>query len=141
MDRLSGLTATVHWIPLTPDEAKGILTQLQIAYLPTNNRECSQFISNDSDIMYIKGNLFVQSEVNITDLRPDTEYCIAIEVSTIAGHSGFSEPMKLTCKLVIFFRINDNNITNSLQCLLAHFFNLGSLFLIMQTVQRYILFR
>ena len=99
VDRISGQTATVQWIPLTPDETKGVLVQLQIAYYKSiNNTECSEFNCNDCNVMYLKGNLFLQSEATISDLQPDSEYCVAIEVSTINGRSGYSNPIKMTCK-------------------------------------------
>ena len=101
VDRISGLTAIIHWTPLTPDEAKGILTQLQIAYESTNSSECSQLNPKSCEIMYLKGNLFEQSKATVTNLQPNREYCVAIEVSTIGGESGFSKPLKLTCEFLI----------------------------------------
>ena len=101
VDRVSGLRATVHWIPLVPDRASGVLTQLRIAYQTTNSSECSHF-NNEDDVMYIEGNLFAQSQVTINNLKPDKEYCVAIKVSTIDGSSGFSTPLKMECKFMYF---------------------------------------
>ena len=98
VDRISGPTAILRWIPLTQDQASGILTQLRIAYQLTETSECSHFNVNEGDIMYLKGNLFVQSQVTLNNLKPDEEYCVAIEVSTVAGSSGFSKPLKIKCE-------------------------------------------
>ena len=99
VDRISGLTARVHWIPLTPNEAKGVVTQLQIVYEPTKSDQCSQF-DFDVENYHVKHILFVQSMMTITNLHPDTEYCIAIEVSTVGRHSGYSTPLKIACRLL-----------------------------------------
>ena len=39
-----------------------------------------------------------QSEAVINGLIPTEQYCVAIQVSTIAGESGFSQVLTLSCK-------------------------------------------
>ena len=101
VDRLSGSSATVDWIPLTLDEARGLLTSLEIAYEPVldSTLDCSNLEFVDSGTIYVRENLFEQSSANITDLEPNREYCVAIRVSTIGGDSGFSSSIKLSCKM------------------------------------------
>lgn len=108
VDRISGLTAILSWIPLTPDQASGVLTQLRIAYQLTKTSECSHFNVNEGDIMYLEGNLFVQSQVTLNDLKPDEEYCVAIQVSTVAGSSGLSKPLKIKCEFNFIPPRNNN---------------------------------
>lgn len=99
VNRLSGSSARINWIPLTHDEARGILTSLEIAYEPVRDSDCLSHNANDSDIAFVRENLFEQRTANITGLEPSTEYCIAIQVSTSAGESGFSNSIKLSCKI------------------------------------------
>ena len=102
VDRLSGSSATVDWIPITQDEARGLLTSFEIAYEPVfdSTLDCSnlEFVDNET-VMFIRENLFEQSSANITGLEPSREYCIAIQASTSGGNSGFSNSIKLSCKI------------------------------------------
>ena len=102
MERLSGQTARVVWVPLTPDEARGILTLLEIDYYykPHGEPSCTSFnpIATDSRTAHIEENLFEQTTANITGLVPNHEYCVAIQVSTSAGDSGFSNSLELPRK-------------------------------------------
>ena len=101
VERLSGKTARIVWIPLSPDEARGLLTLLEIDYYakPRGTSSCTSFgPMDDSQIVHIEENLFEQTTANITDLVPNHEYCVAIQVSTSAGDSGFSNILKLPCK-------------------------------------------
>ena len=98
--RLSGLSATVDWIPLTQDEARGLLTSLEIAYEPVFDStlmDCSNLEFVDSETFFVRENLFEQSSANITGLEANREYCVAIRVSTSGGDSGFSNSIKLSC--------------------------------------------
>ena len=99
--RLSGSSATVNWIPLTHDEARGLLTSLEIAYEPVldSTLDCSNLEFMDSETIYVRENLFEQSSANITGLEPNRKYCVAIRVSTSGGDSGFSNSIKLSCKM------------------------------------------
>ena len=101
VDRLSGSSATVDWIPLTQDEARGLLTSLEIAYEPVfdSTVDCSNLEFLDSETIFVRENLFEQSSANITGLEPNREYCVAIQVSTSGGDSGFSNSIKLSCKM------------------------------------------
>ena len=99
--RISGSSATVDWIPLTQDEVRGLLTSLEIAYQPVLNTtlNCSNLEFVDSETVSVRENLFEQSSSNITSLEPNHEYCIAIQVRTSGGDSGFSSSIKLSCKI------------------------------------------
>ena len=101
VERLSGQTARVVWVPLTPDEARGILTLLEIIYYdkPSEELECTFFDPTDSRIAHIEEKLFKQTAANITGLIPNHEYCVAIQVSTSAGNSGFNNLFELPRKL------------------------------------------
>ena len=98
--RISGSSATVEWIPLTQDEARGLLTSLEIAYQPVldSTLECSDMELVDSEAIFVRENLFEQNSANVTGLEPNHEYCIAIQVWTSGGQSGFSSSIKLSCK-------------------------------------------
>ena len=100
--RLSGSLATVDWIPLTQDEARGLLTSFKIAYEPVLNStlNCSNLEFVDSEtVIFMRENLFEQGSASITSLEPSREYCIAIRASTSGGDSGFSNSIKLSCKI------------------------------------------
>ena len=103
VNRLSGSSARINWIPLTHDEARGLLTSLEIAYEPVGDSDCWAHNTNDSDVMLVRENLFEQRTANITGLEPSTEYCIAIQVRTSAGESGFSNSIKLSCKIYYMY--------------------------------------
>ena len=99
--RLNETRAVIKWTPLTRDEARGLLTSLEIAYEPVTESGCPadfMFNSNDSEIIFVRENLFEQSTANITGLVGNLEYCMAIQVGTSEGDSGFSNSIKLMCK-------------------------------------------
>ena len=103
VSRLSGSLAVINWIPLTHTEARGLLTRLEIAYEPvmdSTSLDCSSYSFMDSETVHMMENLFEQRTANITGLEPNREYCIAIQVSTNGGESGFSNAIKLPCKLI-----------------------------------------
>ena len=102
VERLSGPSARVNWIPLTPDEAKGILTLLEIAYEPVRGKDCADFYPMDSGVVYVRENLLEQNTAIITGLAPNREYCVAIRVSTSGGESGFSNSVLLPCMSYIY---------------------------------------
>lgn len=85
------------WVPLTLDDARGILTQLDIAYEPVRAKDCSTFYPDDSEVLYRTEYLFEQSSAIIDGLRPENEYCVSIKVSTIGGESGFSDSILIPC--------------------------------------------
>ena len=87
----------VNWVPLTPDEARGILTNLEIAYEPVRVEGCNNFNSMDSEAVYVTENLFEQSTAIVSGLEPNREYCVAIKVSTSGGESGFSNSVLIPC--------------------------------------------
>ena len=97
VERLSALSAKVNWIPLTPDEARGILTLLEIAYEPVRVKDCTTFFSMDAEIVQMKENLFDQRTAVITGLQPNREYCVSIKVATSGGESGFSNSLQIPC--------------------------------------------
>ena len=69
-----------------------------------------------SEVIHVRGNLFDQNTTNITGLEPNREYCVAIQVSTNGGDSGFSNIVKLPCKLftiVITMNMTDMHCTHS----------------------------
>ena len=91
--RLDETSAKVIWVPLTADEARGVLTELDIAYQPAINGSCARF-GDSMELMTIEQQLETQSEAVLDDLEPEEEYCVAMQVSTIAGESGFSNVVK-----------------------------------------------
>ena len=98
VERLSAVSARVHWIPLTPDEARGVLTLLEIAYEPVRVKGCADFYSMDAELVQMRQNLFNQSTAIITGLQPNQEYCVAIKVATSGGESGFSSSLLIPGK-------------------------------------------
>ena len=106
VSRLSGPSAMIRWIPLTQADARRFLIfALEIAYEPVIDSalNCSSYDFMDSMTILIRENIFEQSTANITGLEPNWEYCIAIRVSTSGGESGFSNAVKLPCKLIMPF--------------------------------------
>lgn len=101
--RLSESSMKVFWIPLTPDEARGVLTQLQIAYQAAVNGSCSSIGEDEMQLMTIEEEVDTQSEAVVDGLVAGEEYCVAIQVSTSAGESGFSNILMAQRKLL------DNN--------------------------------
>ena len=97
--RISDTLAKVFWVPLTPDEARGVLTELQIAYQPSLNGTCAYLDYSNMQVMTIQENIDTQSVAVIDGLEEDKEYCVGIQVSTVAGESGFSNTLKAHCKL------------------------------------------
>lgn len=93
VERLSAVSARVNWIPLTPDEARGILTLLEIAYEPIRVRDCTDFYPRDAELMEMRENLFDQSTAIINGLQPNQEYCVSIKVATSGGESGYSSSL------------------------------------------------
>ena len=55
----------------------------------------------DSQVVHLTENLFKQSTTDLSDLKPNTEYCVIIKVGTSAGESGFSNSILLPCKYSI----------------------------------------
>ena len=99
--RINETRGVINWIPLTRDEARGLLTSLEIAYAPATELGCPPNFatnSNDSETMLVTGNLFEKDTATITGLQGNLEYCVAIQVSTSEGDSGFSNTIKLTRK-------------------------------------------
>lgn len=88
----------VFWVPLTPDEARGVLTKLQIAYQPTNGGTCSSVDVDSMQVMTIMEEVDTQSVALIDGLEGSKEYCVGIQVSTTAGESGYSNTLKAHCK-------------------------------------------
>ena len=94
----------ISWIPLTQADARRLLIfALEIAYEPVIDSalNCSSYEFMDSMTILIRENIYEQSTANITGLEPNLEYCIAIQVGTSGGESGFSNAIKLPCKLII----------------------------------------
>ena len=105
VNRLSGSSAMISWIPLTQAEARRFLvTALELAYEPAidSAMNCSSYNFTDSETVLIRENLF-QSTANITGLEPNQEYCIAIQFRTSGGESGFSNAIKIPCKALMPF--------------------------------------
>ena len=106
VNRLSGSSAMISWIPLTQAEARRFLvTALELAYEPAidSAMNCSSYNFTDSETVLIRENLLQQSTANITGLEPNQEYCIAIQFRTSEGESGFSNAIKIPCKMLIPF--------------------------------------
>ena len=99
--RLGATMAVIRWIPPTHDEARGLLTSLEIAYELIRESDCFDHNFTDSDAVLVRENLFEQQSANITGLEPNYEYCVAIQVKTSGGDSGFSNIVKLPRKLPV----------------------------------------
>lgn len=97
-ERLSGTSAIVQWIPITYDEARGLLTSLEIVYEPVKESSCAKHYFKDSETLILTQDLFGHSEATISGLAPSHEYCIAIRASTNGGKGGYSNIVKLLCK-------------------------------------------
>ena len=96
----------VSWIPLTEAEARRFLIiALELAYEPVIDSalDCSNYDFMDSATILIRENLIEQNTANITSLEPNREYCIAIQVITSGGESGFRNAIKLSCKPIMPF--------------------------------------
>lgn len=52
--------------------------------------------------MTMEENIDTQSEAMIGGLMPDSEYCVAIQVSTIAGESGYSNALQIHCEIATY---------------------------------------
>ena len=102
VSRLSGSSARINWIPLTQDEARGLLISLEIAYEPVGDSDCAYHNTSNSEIAFVRENLFEQRTANITGLEPNSKYCVAIQVKTSTGESGFSNSIQLPCKICMF---------------------------------------
>ena len=98
IERLSAVSARITWVPLTPDQARGILTRLQIAYEPLRVKSCASFSPMFGEAIFVTENLFEQSSAVISNLEPNREYCVAIKVSTSGGESGFSNSLQIPRK-------------------------------------------
>ncbi len=94
--------AKIIWIPLTPDQARGVLINLQVVYAVAVNGTCSyaSILDRGSMKMNMTEEIDTQSEAIIGGLQASQQYCVAIQVSTIAGESGFSQVQLLSRKLV-----------------------------------------
>lgn len=92
--------AKILWIPLTPDEARGVLTNLRIVYTPATNGTCSYSSIHGDGMkqMNMAEEIDMQSEAIIDGLKSTEQYCVAIQVSTTAGESGFSQVQLLSRK-------------------------------------------
>ena len=103
VNRLSGSSARINWIPLTQDEARGLLTSFEIAYETVRDSDCSNHSASDSEMAFVRENLFEQHTTSITGLEPNSEYCVAIQVRTSEGESGFTNSIKLPCKTCMHY--------------------------------------
>ena len=103
--RVTKDTMKVIWIPLTPDEARGVLTSLQIAYQPSLNGSCDLLDEDDMQLMTIMEDIDTQSSAVIDGLLASEEYCVGIQVITIAGESGYSDIIKAQCMSVKNFKL------------------------------------
>lgn len=99
VNRVTGQTATITWMQLTPDETRGTLTFLKLAYEPLRDgTECQQITTDTNNVLRISDNLMTQTTATITELDPIFQYCIAIQVGTAAGESEYSNAVLLSCK-------------------------------------------
>ena len=98
MIRTNDTSARVFWIPLSLEDARGVLTSLQIAYELARNGTCTDIDEEDMQLMTITESVHTQSEAVIDGLLATEEYCVAIQVSTRAGESGYSDLLTLHCE-------------------------------------------
>ena len=98
--RLAGDNGTISWDPITPENARGFLTSVTLAYeeVPrTGNDQCPPLDSAKTKTF--TENLYEISSYSIANLTANQEYCVALQASTIAGSSGYTEPLRLSCEL------------------------------------------
>ena len=117
--RISDDAMKVFWVPLTPDEARGVLTELQIAYQPSRNSRCTSLEEDDMQLMTIMENIDTQSVAVIDGLVASEEYCVGIQVSTTAGESGYSNTIKAQRKLYYANKLIDIMIAQSISTIFA----------------------
>ena len=101
MARRSGSDGVIAWQPISPDDANGHLTMISIAYqiVERGSITCPSIdLSSPSTGTITLTEQLDRSEFDLTSLQADSEYCIAIQASTIIGDSGYSEEQRLICK-------------------------------------------
>lgn len=95
------MNGTISWNAITPTEARGFLTNITLIYenAPrTGNDECpinTQFAKHKVNFTE---NLYDVITYSIPNLEPDEEYCVAIQASTSAGSSGYTQPIRMSCE-------------------------------------------
>ena len=98
--RVDGQNAQISWEPITEDDAHGYLTSIEIAYCPkrSENDDCENFDPTTlGDVTVIRNEQNLGSSVyNLTGLRADLEYCVAVRASTASGSSEYSNPTRIT---------------------------------------------
>lgn len=99
--RLSGANGTISWDPITPENARGFLTSIQLAYEASERTGMDECPSLDvsKHVVTFTDNLYQISTYSIPDLTPDEEYCVAIRASTSVGPSDYSQPIRMSCEL------------------------------------------
>jgi hypothetical protein len=100
--RLSGANGIIGWDSITPEKARGFLTTIQVAYETSDRGEsdaCPMLTAAKEVVTFNDTyDLNEISTYSIPDLIPDKEYCFAVQASTSAGPSGYSSPIRMTCK-------------------------------------------
>ncbi len=101
--RTSGEDTRITLQPITPDDAHGYLTRVEVAYSPASSRgdNCDSFDPNtvDSNSVLVIEDDLDDSEYSLNGLEAGEEYCVAVKASTALGSSEYSEPFKVTRKL------------------------------------------
>ena len=105
--RTSGEESLITLQPITPDDAHGYLTRVEIAYSPASSRDdsCSNFDPNEVDansVVVIEDDLD-DSEYNLSGLQAGEEYCVSVRASTALGSSDYSVPFKVTRELTVLY--------------------------------------
>ncbi len=90
--------------PISPDDAHGYLTRVEVAYKEATSRDddCSGFNPSEVDsnsVLVIEDNLD-DSEYSLPGLDAGNQYCVAVRASTALGSSDYSDTFKITRELL-----------------------------------------
>ena len=100
---MSGTNSLIAWQPLTPDDAHGYLTQIDVAYVEAPmDSDCSDTNPSEEGMVIVVTTNLNTSQFVFDSLQPDKEYCVSVQASTAVGPSGYSAPIKITCEFNIW---------------------------------------
>lgn len=101
--RLSGVNGFVHWDQITLEHARGYLTSIELAYQNVPRIEedgCNLSSSPDRVVVFTSPDydLYNLSSYQLTNLKPNEEYCVSIRANTSAGGSNYTRGLRLSCE-------------------------------------------
>ena len=93
VDRTSGTTMNVGWMPISLEEAQGFVAGYDFAYQSSNSRR------RQAQTMRAPGD---SSEFTITGLDPAAAYTVSVSAATGAGSGPSSPPVALPGKSTLW---------------------------------------